>query len=292
MYNQKANEIAQKFVDAGMFPSIEEAREVIDKRDLPAPIDTPITLPSGEKITIPQGTIIADAIESNILNGARRPKDGATGLGDMEFGLLYNAYSSDKLTLSAGLGYRAATGKFDLPEGQRPIGGGINDLGARLNLDYCPVEGLWVSVQEQLEMAVSKASWKRSSMLDSSKYNEADPFDGGDELPNKRTKEKVGFMTATLIKANYGLGAFRPSLKAFAINTSYEYRQDRAERIDGTETAPQSAVGTATVGALVSGLPYRIPLEFEANYTRPIEGKNVTLARNTLESVLRFYARF
>ena len=292
IYDQKANEAAQKFVDQGMFSSVEEARIVIDSRDLRAPIDIPITLASGEKVTIPAGSVIADSIESSILAGARRPEDGATGLGDMEFGLLYNAYQSDKLTLSAGLGFRAPTGQFNLPEGQRPIGEGIQDLGARFNLDYSPIDGLWVSFQEQLEMAISKAKWKRPSMLDSSKFNEADPFDGGDELPNERSVEKVGFMTATMFKANYGLGALDSSLKSLAINTSYEYRRDRAKRIDGVETSPQSSMSTVSVGALVSGLPYRIPLELEANYVAPIDGKNVVLARDSVESVLRFYARF
>ncbi|MFK7825279.1 MAG: hypothetical protein AB8G05_14085 [Oligoflexales bacterium] len=291
IYAQKANEVAQVLLGR-MCNDMESCRKIIDSRDQTAPQDYPITLDTGEKIIIPAGSIIADAIEDSILNGVRRPKDGATGLGDMEFGLLYNAYQSNSLSLSAGLGLRTATGKFNLPEGQRPIGEGLNDLGARLNLDYCPTEGLWISFQEQLEMAISKARWKRPSMLDSSKYNEADPYEGGDGLPNSRTIEKVGFMTATMLKANYGLGALDSSLKALAVNASYEYRRDRAKRIDRVETTPQSNIETASIGAIVSGLPYRIPLEFEANYVTPIKGKNVTLARSTIESVVRLYTRF
>ena len=294
IYNQKANEAAQALVNRGMYTTLEEAREVIDKRDqtMPGNEDVAITLDTGETVIIPAGSVIADSIEDSILTGVRRPKEGATGLGDMEFGLLYNAYQSNSLSLSAGLGFRAATGKFNLPEGQRPIGDGINDLGARLNLDYCPIEGLWVSLQEQLEVAVSKARWQRTSMLDSSKFNEADPSIGGDRLPNSRIVEKVGFMSASMLKANLGLGVLDPSLKAVAVNASYEYRRDRAKRVDRVETTPQSALETASVGALVSGLPYRIPLELEANYVTPFQGKNVTLARTTFESVLRFYARF
>lgn len=292
IYDDKANGAAQKFVEQGMCSDIKSCRTLIDSRDLRAPIDIPITLDSGEQVIIPRGSVIADSIEDSILTGARRPKEGATGLGDMEFGLLYNAYNSDTMTVSAGLGLRAATGKFNLPEGQRPIGDGINDLGARFNLDYSPVDGLWISFQEQLEMAMTKANWKRPSMLDSSKFNEADPNEGGDGLANTRSMEKVGFMNASMFRVNYGLGALHPLLKPLALNSSYEYRRDRAKRIDGVETTPQSVIETVSAGTLVSGLPYRVPLEFEANYVAPIQGKNVTLARSSVESVIRLYARF
>lgn len=295
-YNQSADKVAASLQKQGLCSSYEECRTAIDSGELDAPIDSDVTLPTGESMTFVRGKSYKDQIEGMILKGATPPLRGPLGLGDMEAGLLFNAIKTENFLLSTGLGLRAPTGNFDVPEMKRPTSGGVYDLGFRLNLDFKPVNGLWISFQEQLEQAVTKAKWKRSSMVDNSKFNEETPVDG---VENRQTYQKFGTHHASLLKVAYGFGALHSNFKILSAHVKYLYQHERAvrlngeERIDGITTArPASETQNVGGGITLSGLPYRVPVDFEVNYLKPIAGHNAKIASNILESYLRVYARF
>ena len=295
-YNQFADKLAAELRKKGLCATHEECRQGIDSGELDAPLDSDVTLPTGESMTFVRGKSYKEQINGMILKGATPPLRGPWGLGDMEAGLLYNAIKTDNFLLSTGLGVRAPTGNFDVPEMKRPISGGVYDLGFRLNLDVKPVDGLWLSFQEQLEHALTKATWRRSSMLDNGEFNEATPVDGQN---NRQTYEKFGVHHATLLKAAYGFGALHSNLKFLSSHVKYLYQHERAVRLNGEErisgiTTAKPASETQNVGGgiTLSGLPYRVPVDFEVNYLTPVAGHNTSIASNILETYLRVYARF
>ena len=295
-YNQKADEAARKLMISGLCGSIQQCRQLIDSGNQTIPFEGTTVLETGETITMPQGVPFRQFIENSILKGATPPLRGSIGLGDAEAGLLFNFHKTENALLSAGLGVRAPTGRFNIPEMRRPISGGVYDVGLRFNADYNPLAGLWLSFQEQCEKALSKATWKRSSLVDNTRFNEADPVDG---IENRQSYEKFGIYHTTLLKANYGLGAVIPQLKFLAANIRYYYQHERAvrlggqERLNGITTArPGSEIQNLGAGVSISGLPYGFPAEFEVNYQAPTAGRNSRLSASILESYVRVYTRF
>lgn len=291
-YYASIDKFSKNLQKAGLCSGVQECRELIVDRGFSLPRDSVIPLPSGEEVHLKAGTRVSQALEDIILNSATPPKEGPTGIGDMEAGILYNFFSSDSMLVSGGLGLRMPTGDFDVPEAKRPLSGGVYDIGARINVDYSPISYLSLSFQEQLEFAASKARWKRPSLVNNAEFNQADPELGGDSAPNERDYEKKGLSSNTLLKANLNLGMLHPQMQIVSLNSSYNFVRERAIYLDNRQHVQSSDVHQGTVGANLSLLSYRIPLEFEVNYQAPLAGTNSRLASNSLESSIKLYARF
>lgn len=290
-YGQFVDKIAQKYADLGLC-EFDKCRDLIDRGDLYFPEDTEITLPTGEQLSVYKNDSIRSSIKKFIMNSGTPPKNGPTGLSDIEIGLLYNIIKTEQSFISAGLGTRLPTGKFSVPEMKRPISGGVQDLGLRFNADYAPVDGLWLSFQQQFEVALTTAKWKRASLIENNKFNYADPNDGGDSESNTRTYEKRGVKTSSSARVIYGFGVLHPSLKSLSTSVSYFIDKDRAIFLDGKEYSKAPENNTVVLGGSVSGLPYRIPVDVEVNYNKVVSGRNVRLASDSLDIMLKLYARF
>lgn len=293
-YNQIADGIAAKLVAARLCKDLGACRQMLDERHLHAPFDMELPLPTGEKLAISSAEPLKDQIDTFLLQAATPPLNGVTGLGDVEAGLLFNAYASQSLLLSTAVGLRLPTGEFAVPEMLRPTSGGVYDLGWRANLDASPVFGLWLSWQPKVEYALSKATWNRPSMLENTLFNEADSSisNGGDGLANRQVYSKEGLHYENLFKVNYGLAALSPELKALAVNTFYNFKRERAVFLNGSEYTPASQLQSVGVGSVVSGLGYRVPVELELSYSIPVAGKNQKVAVSQADTQLKVYARF
>lgn len=242
------------------------------------PLDTGEVLPSNRSIQ--------SHLHNTVLRGAT-PTNGHLGLGDIEVGLLYNFYRTDSMFISSGLGLRTPTGNFDDSSIRRSVGGGIYDGGLRFNFDYSPVFGLWLSAQSQHEYALTSTTQQRASRVNPYLLNEATPLDGD----NTQKYEKRGMDSKELLKANYGFGALTPVLKAFAVNTYYQYHARRSTYIDGSESQAAGALQGVGGGASASGLGYGLPLAFDVDYFSPFAGTNA-VANNELTMTLYLYAKF
>lgn len=261
------------------------------------PSDTAVTLPSGEVLTVKAGVPVIDYADAIVVGGARAI-DGRTGVGDIEIGVLYNVFKDDAFIFSLGGGVRLPTGSYDdVPSSQRATGSGLTDLGLRINLDYSPVYGIWLSWQNQTEIALSDAVKPKTSLLDNTKLNEADPTTaaaiaaGSDGLANEQTIKQPGARQVGFFKADVGFGAFEPALQAAGIFGQFNYDFKRKETI-GEKTSAQPQGYSWSGGVSLSGLGYGIPASMDFTLTKPLEGKNQALAANIYKTVLRLYYKF
>ena len=209
-------------------------------------------------------------------------KTGKTGLGDLEIGVLYNFLRNDMWRLSAGLGGRLATGAYsDIPGAYLTPGKGFNEIGLRLNADFQPVYGLWVSLQHQEEIAVSSAERKESTL------------NQHEVVAASYKTDKKGLSRNGFAQAAYGLGAASSHLKALYVKGRYAYAYDAKEesnslnpRINEKKAAFTQFVGA---GAGLDGRAYNMPLALEAYYQVPVAGTNNPVASKTLDLTLSSY---
>lgn len=234
-----------------------------------------------------QAVAVRKQITAGILAAAKRLEKGPTGLGDMEVGALYNWYGSDTYLFSTGLGLRLPTGKSNVPQKLRPLGSGMLEAALRLNFDYKPVNGLWLSLQHQFEHALEKAKWQQPDEI------KPDTFKPGTET----LLEKRGFTHNSLVKLDYGLGAVHESLKAIALNAKYNFESKAPTYLDrdfgnnDEYTSKRTTQHSVGGGVSISGLAYDLPVGIDVDYSRPIAGKNIPLATDTLTITAKAYWR-
>ncbi len=261
-------------------------------------------LPSGEEFYLEANTPIKPELEQVVVNQARPAEKGQTGMGDTEIGMLYSIYTSSTQQFSAGLGLRVPTGEYRKPSMALPIGSGFYEAGLRVDYDYSPLHGLWLSAQVQAEQALNSKQVKRVSMLDNQAFNLADPRDGGDEIANLGTLHRPHPTLIGMAKAAYGFGALTSLLNPLSVSTSLVSRRDsktvlRSDASDASdehssaeETLPSSSRYFANFGVLVSGLPHRLPLELSYEIARPIAGSNTRIVDGYHEVSLKAYVLF
>ncbi|MBP6218993.1 MAG: hypothetical protein KA436_10450 [Oligoflexales bacterium] len=247
------------------------------------PYDTLLTHPdTGETFLIQNKFSLATQLDSLIMNQAA-PSTGMSGLGDLEIGALYNFVRYENFSLSSGLGLRAPTGKFeDVPLAFRPTGAGLWDLGVRVNLDYQPVYGLWLSFIEQNELALTKAKRRQTSLLDNRQLVE-------DETATRY--EQKGFRRKGTLQASHGLGVWGDGLKPFVLSGAYHYRHDRVEYKDHVPSAP-ARLTLYSLGLSVDGRAYKLPFGFDLNYEAPLSGKNAFVAPYSITATIKTFAKF
>ena len=231
------------------------------------------------------------------LSDEQKKKDsaGESGLGDVEIGALFNVYNSYRFVVSTGLGFKFATGKHeDISTFAATTGTGTNDVKARLNLDYQPLDGLWLSVEEEIQVALSTAKRTTRGAFEAFKAD-------GKELASLH-HESQGVSHRGYALANLGLGAFVEQLSILAVNGGVGYAQaadtriidkidglaqDDKKRISGGSTLYSYRVG-ATLDVIEYGIPVAVDLEFES----PFAGKNATTAPSALTAAVKGYYRF
>jgi hypothetical protein len=246
--------------------------------------NAPADLPLGSAGTIPSGAPILASLDAATEAGAlarvnTNPNDGDTGLGDVQFGVLWELVTDGPVLVSVGGGLRLPTGSFkDVDTAkQRPTGRGTTDVGVRWNLDL-PVAGVvMLSWQNQAESMLLKGKKKS----------------GATEVDfERRGIRNIGFF-----KAAFAMAGVADSLKPASIYASYNYDIDGEERVDGVATTSRRNWRSMTLGLTVSGLEAGIPVSLDLEQERPIHHatlgtKNITLAPVSNNVALKAYMRF
>jgi hypothetical protein len=261
-----------------------------------------ITLPTGETVTLPTAPLQTNiASLSELVTTAATPADGATGLGDVDFGITYSIVSTRTNVFALGAGVRMPFGKFeDVPTAQRPTGDGLIQLGIRLNYDYHPWAPLWLSFQNQSEIMLVEGKRKRSSLLNPNSLNKADPTSetnmaaGADGEPNSQTYSRKGVGQVGQFRADLGLAKFSSVLQPMSVETSLNYTLKAAEYYGDTETNPGEERYSYSMGFKFDGLgldrPY--PAYIRVQREKFISGKNVPLATDSFTIEFALYESF
>jgi hypothetical protein len=265
---------------------------------LALPIDTAVTLPTGESLTIEHGIPLSTYSDALIV-GAARPVNGLTGIGDIEVGALYAVYKTSDITLSAGGGLRFPTGSFeDVPSAQRGTGAGITTLGIRLNADYVATPGVLLAWQNQSEMSLTDAKKSKSSLIDNSKLNMADPESaaavagGSDGEGNKQKYEANGIAEIGFVRAGVALGLLTSALNGVSVNTYYTYNLGLTEYLNGKKQGDAKAYTGIRLSGEFNGLAYQLPFGLVIERETPLTGKNLALAPTALTITAKIYYRF
>jgi hypothetical protein len=267
---------------------------IANNATLPLP---PVTLPTGETATLPTAPLQSNiALLSELVTGAATPADGATGLGDVDFGIAYSLISTRTNVFALGAGIRMPFGKFeDVPTAQRPTGEGLIQLGIRMNYDYHPWAPLWLSFQNQSEIMLVEGKRKRSSLLNPNNLNRADPtVDGGDGEPNSQTVSRKGVGQVGTFRADLGLAKLSSVLQPMSVETSLNYTIKAAEYYGETQTNPGEQRYSYSTGFKFDGLgldrPY--PAYIRVLREKFIGGKNVPLATDSFTIEFALYESF
>jgi hypothetical protein len=304
-YAKLRKSLASKLAESGsLCASLAACESSIDSGVLSLPQDFVVNLPSGETATLAAGVPLKSAIDSIILN-AVKPAEGQNGLGDVELGILYSVFNKRSPLLEVPVyfalagGFRIPTGKFkDVPTGQLPTGRGVPEWAFRTDFDYNPHPSLMFSYQHKATMAVAKGKKKKSSVLEGSKVNKADPTtavaiaNGSNGKPNEQTYERKGFRNEVLAKLAFAPGYFVEEANLFAPFASYKYNLDSQERLDGVAALGRPLTQSYSFGVLVDGLMYKFPAQAELEYEVPFSGKNRSLVTTSSAITLRGYLKF
>ncbi|MES2615498.1 MAG: hypothetical protein V4591_08790 [Bdellovibrionota bacterium] len=283
-----------------------------------------IVLPTGEQVVIDANSPIKNQIRSLVL-AAATPANGASGLGDIQVGFLWNAISEDSpirhvpLYFSIGGGFRLPTGNFDLPSAMRATGGdgtlitggGTYDAISRWNLDYVAMPGVILSWQHQMEVSLTDANLGRSSMVNSSDRNTADASatqhgQTGDKVPNALKFSRKGIHQIGFLQAAWGVGNMSEKAKWLGLYTQAKYNiaaQAYLNNMPIYAVGDQFFLGDASMhsdtgyeqyyaavfGTKLSGLPYMIPVELAAEFEYPFAGKNRLISPMNAQATLSVY---
>lgn len=269
----------------------------------------PIVLPTGEGERILASSPIRDQIRQFITRAAT-PSNGSTGIGDVQLGILWNVISEESpirgvpLYFSIGGGLRMPTGKFNLPSALRATGGdgtlisggGTYDAILRWNLDYVAAPGVILSWQHQSDYSLTKADLGRTSMVDPTQFNAANPAtctNGvcGDGVGNNLTFSRKGIHQMGFLQAAWGLGNVSESLRFLGLYGQAKYNIAAQALLNDMPIyifndqfflndpklhpeQPYEQFYAATAGVKFSGLPYMVPLELSSEFEYPFYGKN------------------
>lgn len=308
-YNKFVEELSAKLSQTPGSPCSTEAecRNFIDTGGALGPL--PIVLPTGEAETIRGTAPIRDQIRQFITRAAT-PSSGSTGIGDVQLGILWNAISEESpirgvpLYFSIGGGLRMPTGKFNLPSALRATGGdgtlisggGTYDAILRWNLDYIATPGVILSWQHQSEYSLTEADLGRTSMVNPTQFNTANPAactNGvcGDGVSNNLVFSRKGIHQIGFLQAAWGLGNVSESWRFLGLYSQAKYNiaaqaylndmpiyifNDQFFLNDPSLHPNQSyeQFYAVTAGVKFSGLPYMVPVELSTEFEYPFYGKN------------------
>lgn len=328
-YNHVVHDLAEKLAANGLCggqPTTETCSNLINNGVFTLSNSTPlaVTLPTGESFSFNSGSPLKEQIR-NLLLTASEPANGATGLGDIQLGILWSIISEESpirhvpLYFSVGGGLRIPTGKFNIVSAMRATGGdgtlitggGTYDAIARLNLDYIVVPGVILSWQHQAEYSINKVDLRRTSMLDNKSFNTADPKKSdvtgkGDGQGNDLEFWRKGLHHIGFLQASWGVGNVAQSLKWLGFYTQAKYNIAAKAYLNGQpiytfgdqfylgESAMHPDHGyeqyySVVVGSKISGLPYMLPAEFSAEFEYPYAGYNRMVSPMNAKGVLSIY---
>ncbi len=297
----------QKLVDAvtptlianGKCQTAEQCRTAIDS-GLALGIATPIELPSGEKATVGANIPINAAMDSIILK-AIEPGEGKTGVGDIQFGLGYNVYSSQRNMLTLGLGLRVPTGAYtNVASAYRPLGSGFITSAYLLKYDL-RFRPIIFSLSHQMEYSLTKAKLSRSSLINPKFLNDEDPTSddpeiagAGDGVPNAGIVERKGVYHEGFARVAFALGALTRYLKPAAVYAYGGWSIDPEYHNLGHLYLKKRELYTASYAMSLDGLylDSHIPLNLHYKHDIAIGGRNALVAPSVDTFQLSAYYKF
>ena len=267
-----------------------ENREIFETGEKPG------DLAKWEDLETDPNATISGVINGLVVAGSQGADEGEFSIGDVELGILYTiidgkgAFTNNPIHISAGLGLRIPTGKFeDETTGTVTSSRGTMDLGLRFNADYYVTPGFVLSYQNQTEFML-KDGERRTTQL----ANNQELVTGEGE--KTRTFKRDGVRNIGFFKAKLGLGAFTQSLKAIGLGVAYHYDFDAKPSYDGESEGPVGGSAPeykAVSGNIVfDGLAYHIPVQVDVEYKHAVAGENITFATNALKVELKTFYKF
>jgi hypothetical protein len=219
----------------------------------------------------------ASASETAVNNAlvSKAESTGGKGIGDVEIGALYKAYTTDPIYFSIGAGIRLPTGSRNLGTNEQDTTRSAYELGIRTNFDYLPVDTFMISWQNQAEVGL--AGTKRE-------------VNGVSQERKRDGVREVGF-----IQLRPSLAAVTPALENVKTVFGLSYDYDNAEKIksNGNEsTSDRTMVQNLFVGLGYSFLGHGVPAQFDVDYEKPLKGTNQTVAVTKTTYTMKVYAKF
>jgi len=279
----------RSLIDQGICSSLEDCQQQIDQ-GLSLPEGSTLTLPTGEQL--PVGGVPLSVIQDSIpqlVRAAATPADGETGIGDIDFGVLYVFHSTKKSVYAFGGGFRLPTGSFEnVPRARRGTGEGLVKGALRFNYDYNPLPPLWFSYQHQAEFMVIDGRKKKSSILNPNELNEADPTT---DIANTQVVSQNALRHHGLFRLDYGLGGFASALEPTSIELIGHYDLGVETKIDGVSAGPAPQSYRYSYGLKLDGLGLARPLPAYLKFSqeRMISGRNLPLYQDFLLVEFAFY---
>lgn len=298
-YQKLMDAVIPRLIAKGLCSTAENCRTAIDS-GLSLGIATPIELPTGETATVGANVPIREAANSIILK-ALEPSDGKAGLGDIQFGAAYNAYTSPRNVGTIGLGIRIPTGNFmDVASAYRAPGSGYTAVGIRFLYDL-RLSPVIISLSHTMEYSLTKAKKSRSSLLNPKFLNAGNPTidDGdvagaGDGELNNGLIERKGVYHEGFTRAAYALGSLHRWLKPVAVYGYYGWIVNPEQQNEGHLYSKKYELYTASFAFSVDGLAMdpMLPVSFTYRRELAIGGRNATIAPSSDYYQFNFYYKF
>jgi hypothetical protein len=298
-FSKLVDAVTPSLIARGICGDAAQCRTAIDN-GLALGIATPIELPSGETATVGANVPIREAANSIILK-AIEPAAGKTGLGDIQFGLGYNFYSSPRNVLTAGLGLRIPSGLFsDVASAYRAPGSGFLSGGLLFRYDL-RMNPVIFSFSHQAEYSLNKAKRSRTSMINPRYLNAEDPTlddpsipGSGDGIANDYLIERKGVYHEGFGRLAFALGSITRWLKPAAVYGFFNYSVDPEYQNQGHLYSKKKELYSTAFAASIDGLAMdpMIPVSFTYRREIAIGGRNATLAPNSDYYQFNFYYKF
>jgi hypothetical protein len=301
-YKEMMDQVVPFLIGQGQCATEDECLDKINNQDYAIKTDSSLVLPTGEVYTVEGGLPIRKATDSLITNAAK-PQKGKTGLSDIMVAALFNVYNSKEQMFSVGAGLRLPTGEADDEKSYNRTGSGFTTLGIALKYDYRIIDPLMLSFSNQTELHVKNPNYKRHSLVDPDKLNEADPNTKGAELSpavpgdgdgvsNNFEVSRKGVLNTGYIRLGYALGALSPALSTLSVLGYYNWNFDPETYYDdlSQHNASRSTSISYALGFDGLGLQPRIPVGVSVSQERMLTGENVAVAAvNTYFNLVLYY---
>lgn len=298
-YQTFVESVAPTLIRNGLCTDVANCRTAIDN-GLALGTATPVELPSGELATVGANVPINRAIDSIILKSIE-PQAGKTGLGDIQIGIGYNVYNSQRNVFTVGLGMRFPSGLFsNVADAYRAPGAGFLTTGILLRYDLRLTPVIF-SLSHQVEYSLNKAKRTRSSLLEPGFLNGQDPTadnpdipGAGDGIPNEMMIERKGLYHVGYARIAYALGQITKYMKPFAIYGYYNYSVDPEYHNQGHLYRKKEELYSASYAISVDGLALNpvIPASFQYKRDIAIGGRNALIAPDSHFFQLNGYYKF
>jgi hypothetical protein len=304
IYAKKYQELMEKVVpflmSQGQCASEAECYDKINNQNYAIPTDSSLVLPTGETYTV-QGGIPVERAAYSLITGAAKPQKGKTGLSDIMLAALFNVYNSKSQMVSLGAGVRLPTGEADDEKSYNRTGSGFTTLGFAVKYDYRITDPLMLSFSNQTELHVKNPNYKRHSLVDPDKLNEADPNTigadigvpgDGDGVSNNFEVSRKGVLNTGYLRLGYAMGALHSSLAPFSVFGFYNWNFDPETYYDdlSQHNASRSTGYSYALAFDGLGLQPRIPVSVSVSQDRLLTGENVTVAAtNTYFNLVLYY---